>query len=186
MAVMKTFRVSPMTLDPEHEITIDCEVADPLWDAFPLELEWVIGQTIKTTLGRVVPYMESCEVSVLLTGDQHIQELNEQYRGKDKPTNILSFGSYDHPIEETMYKRDVQKGVPIILGDLILSYHTVLKETQEQNKLFEHHLRHLIVHGVLHLLGYDHVHDEDARMMEDLEIEILKLFGIVNPYLVQD
>lgn len=175
-----------MNVDPGHEIIIDCEVVEPLWSLLPLALEVFIEETIKTTLGRVVPYMESCEVSVLLTGDQHIQELNQHYRGKDKPTNILSFGSYDHPINETMYKRDAQKGVPMMLGDLILSYHTVLKETQEQNKLLEHHLRHLIVHGVLHLLGYDHIHDEEARVMEDLEIEILEPFGILNPYLIQD
>jgi probable rRNA maturation factor len=175
-----------MSVDLGHDIIIESEVAEPLWSLLPLSLEVFAEETIKTTLRRVAPYMESCEVSVLLTGDKQIQELNRHYRGRDKPTNILSFGSYDHPIDATLYKKDAQKGVPMILGDLILSYHTVLKETQEQNKLLEHHLRHLIVHGVLHLLGYDHVHDEDARVMEDLEIEILEPFGIVNPYLIQD
>lgn len=175
-----------MSVNLGHDIIIECEIAEPLWSALPLDLESFMEETIKATLRRVAPYMKSCEVSVLLTGDQHIQELNGHYRAKDKPTNILSFGSYDQPIDAALYMRDVQKGVPVMLGDLILSYHTVLKEIQDQNKLLEHHLRHLIVHGVLHLLGYDHVHDEDARVMEDLEIEILEPFGIVNPYLIQD
>ncbi len=106
------------------------------------------------------------EVSVVLTDDEAVRELNKTYRHKDKPTNVLSF-----PSEETGE-----------LGDIILAYETVKKEAEETGISFLHHTLHLIVHGFLHLLGYNHEENEEAHRMETMEIQILKKRGIANPY----
>jgi probable rRNA maturation factor len=106
------------------------------------------------------------EVSVVLADDKAVRELNKTYRHKDKPTNVLSF-----PSEETGE-----------VGDIILAYETVKKEAEETGISFLHHTLHLIVHGFLHLLGYNHEEDEGAHHMETMEIQILKKLGISNPY----
>jgi probable rRNA maturation factor len=106
------------------------------------------------------------EVSVVLAEDEAVRELNKTYRHKDKPTNVLSF-----PSEETGE-----------LGDIILAYETVKKEAEETGISFLHHTLHLIVHGFLHLLGYNHEENEEAHHMETMEIQILKKLGIANPY----
>jgi len=112
------------------------------------------------------------EVSVLLANDNAIQELNKQYRGKDAPTNVLSFPGICNN----------ENGGPILLGDIILSYETIQKESLKDNKALMDHVTHLVVHGVLHLFGYDHEEEDTAREMEMIEISILKDFGIENPY----
>lgn len=112
------------------------------------------------------------EVSVLLTNDEAVQELNKKYRDKDTPTNVLSFPGICNNEEIG----------PILLGDIILSYETILKESERDNKSLMDHVTHLVVHGVLHLCGYDHEEEETAREMEMIEISILKEFGIKNPY----
>lgn len=108
----------------------------------------------------------SYEMAVVLADDAFIRELNRDYRGQDKPTNVLSFPGED-----------------AYLGDLILAYETVEREAREQGKSAKHHAIHLLVHGTLHLLGYDHMVAKDAARMEALEIKILKKQEIDNPYL---
>lgn len=119
---------------------------------------------VRRALGAVT--RENVEISVLLTDDAHIRVLNRDYRVKDKATNVLSF-----PQDE-----------PEMLGDIILAYETVMREAAEQGKTFEAHLTHLLVHGCLHLLGYDHEEDDEAEEMEALEVEILAGLGVNNPY----
>ncbi|MCP5322479.1 MAG: rRNA maturation RNase YbeY [Candidatus Paracaedibacteraceae bacterium] len=116
------------------------------------------------------------EVSLLLTNDQNIQELNQEYRGKNKPTNVLSF-----PQEENI---SILKNMDtcVLLGDIVLSIETIELESKQQQKLMHHHLSHLIVHSTLHLIGYDHETDEEAEEMESLEIAILQQHNIPNPY----
>ncbi len=113
-------------------------------------------------------------VSIVLGDDLEIQGLNKQFRGFDKPTNVLSF-----PADEDDF---VPEGELQPLGDIILAYETIQREALEQDKLFDHHLTHLIVHGFLHLLGYDHEEDVEAEEMEALEIQILASLGIKDPY----
>lgn len=105
-------------------------------------------------------------LSIVLADNAFVKNYNRDYRSKDKPTNILSFSS-----EEEGY-----------LGDLLLAYEIIEKEAIEQEKSFDHHVLHLLVHGTLHLLGYDHEAEEQALLMENIEISILSQLGIENPY----
>lgn len=112
------------------------------------------------------------EVVIRLVDDAESAELNQQYRHKEGPTNILSF-----PFE-------APEGMELdLLGDLVICAPIIAKEALEQNKQTLHHWAHITVHGVLHLLGYDHIEDQDAEQMEALEIEILNTLNIANPYL---
>ena len=109
------------------------------------------------------------EVSITLTNDAEIHALNKKYRGIDRPTNVLSF----------------ELGDDVLLGDIYISLDTVLREAQQENILVSDHVAHMVVHGMLHLQGYDHIKNSDAEIMENMEINILKKLGIKNPY-VQD
>lgn len=115
---------------------------------------------------------EPAEVSLVLADDAFVQELNRDYRGKDKPTNVLSFETKMKPA----------KGQPYVAGDIIVAYQTVVREAAEQGKSFDAHLAHLLTHGVLHLLGYDHLTDKQAEKMEGIEIKLMKKLGYDNPY----
>lgn len=134
-----------------------------------------LKKIIEITL-RHVGYKEDCEIGVACVDLAESQQLNLQYREKDKPTNVLSFPS-DIP-EEVLPMLDA-----FPLGDLVICIPVVLQEAVEQKKTAQEHFAHLLVHGVLHLLGYDHeTSDEDAEEMEGLEVEILAKLNIDNPY----
>lgn len=115
------------------------------------------------------------EVSVALTDDAELQALNKAWRGKDRPTNVLSF-----PAEMPDLPPDALETTP--LGDIALAAETVQREAREQHKSFDDHLTHLAVHGLLHLLGYDHETTAGATEMEALEVEILARMGVADPY----
>lgn len=117
----------------------------------------------------------SLDCCLVLSSDAKVRRLNRDYRGKDKPTNVLSFAALDGG------KPPRSQAWP--LGDIILALTTCRKEARQQGKELEQHLTHLVIHGVLHLLGYDHEVDADAERMEALEIAALKRLGIGNPYL---
>lgn len=121
------------------------------------------------------------EVSLLLTNDAEIQELNKNYRKKDKPTNVLSFPVLAPKVFENITDF---KGDFMAIGDIVLSFQTLKRETIEQNKIFNNHLTHLLIHSILHLIGYDHETESEAKIMENLEIEILKNLAIDNPYII--
>lgn len=116
-------------------------------------------------------YDEDTEIVVRIVGEQESAELNEQYRHKSGPTNILSF-----PV-------DLPEGIELdLLGDLVVCAPVLEQEALEQGKLLAHHWAHIIVHGVLHLLGYDHIDETEAELMENKEIAILNELHINNPY----
>ena len=117
---------------------------------------------------------KALEVALLFTDDQAIAEINAEWRGKNAPTNVLSF-----PAPADM---PVPAGETRPLGDVVLAYGVVAREAADQGKTLRDHTTHLILHGVLHLLGYDHEDDEEAEEMERLEAGILKGLGISNPY----
>ena len=116
------------------------------------------------------------ELSVVLADDALVQQLNRDYRGKDKPTNVLSFAFEDAE------GPDAGEGAPTMLGDVIVARETVGREAAEQGKSFEAHFMHLVAHGVLHLLGYDHEAEEEAVEMERLETAALAALGYPDPY----
>ncbi len=115
---------------------------------------------------------EACELSIRLVDTEESAELNSSYRDKVGPTNVLSF-PFDSPIPME----------PRLLGDLIICVPVVEKEATEQQKNIHDHWAHLVVHGCLHLLGYDHIEDDEAEKMEALEVSILKSLNIANPYI---
>lgn len=115
---------------------------------------------------------EGPEVTIRIVSPEESQELNATYRGKDKPTNVLSF-----PFEQP-------PGLNLpILGDLAVCHEVVIQEAEDQQKSVENHWAHMIIHGTLHLLGYDHINDLEAEEMESLEVEILNSLGIDDPYI---
>ena len=120
------------------------------------------------------------EIALLACDDARIAQLNASFRDKPTPTNVLSWPSAERAA-------DTPGGVPSPpeedeLGDLALAYETCAREATDANKAFAHHVTHLLVHGILHLLGYDHIYEEDAGRMEALEVEILATLGLPDPY----
>jgi probable rRNA maturation factor len=115
------------------------------------------------------------EICVTLLDDAAIAALNQTWRGKDGPTNVLSFPAGPR----------LAPGLPHCLGDVALAFETIEREAKAEEKDFDDHVAHLVVHGVLHLLGYDHLDDGEARRMEALEIGILASIGIADPYAIE-
>jgi probable rRNA maturation factor len=112
-------------------------------------------------------------LTVALEGDDAVRQLNARYRGQDKPTNVLSFpAEWESPAD----------GGVIHLGDIVLAYETVAREAVAEGKPFAHHAQHLVVHGTLHVLGFDHETDATAAEMESLETRILEALGVPDPY----
>ena len=112
------------------------------------------------------------EVSVLLTNDEEIRELNKKYRKIDKPTNVLSFSITSDTIVNELR----------MIGDIVISKEKILSEAKYQNKTFNDHLAHIVIHGFLHLLNFTHDSKEDSTIMENKEVELLKMIDISNPY----
>jgi probable rRNA maturation factor len=124
---------------------------------------------------RGIAFPERVELSITLTDDSRQRQLNRRYRGQNKSTNVLAFAAWE-PVAA------LPSGAPLLLGDVVLAFETVARETVEQGKKFPDHFRHLVVHGVLHLLGCDHCSEGDAADMEALETSILAELGVPDPY----
>ena len=133
-----------------------------------------VNQTIMTA---GLPVHPQSELSIALSSDEEVRQLNKTYRGQDKATNVLSFAQFADLVPGT-----IDPPVPGPIGDIILAYETVLREAEEAGFSFADHVDHLVVHGLLHLYGYDHIVDEDAEIMETIEIRILAELGIADPY----
>ena len=116
--------------------------------------------------------------NLCLSNDQEIHALNKEFRGYDKPTNVLSFANIDDPD----FEKSLTIGDEVEMGDIIIALETLQREAQEKKISLYNHFCHLLTHGVLHLLGYDHIEDDEAEHMEAFEIEILNLLNISNPY----
>ena len=145
----------------------------PNWEA--------LANRAARTLGQVVPELArtGLSVSLLFTGDAEVRELNRDWRGKDRPTNVLSFPMLERA-ELLALNPD---GPPALLGDIALALETCAREADDKGISLEHHTAHLIIHGLLHLAGYDHeTSPDDARAMEALEINALARMGIADPY----
>lgn len=143
------------------EIIID----DENWSSLDFSPQELCESVTKTTFSFFENNHET--IAILLCGDAKIRELNFKWRGLNKATNVLSF---EYPPNS------------LVLGDIALSYQTCISEALQQGKSIKNHVSHLLVHGILHLLGYDHIGDDEASEMEDLEREILEKMGIEDPY----
>lgn len=122
----------------------------------------------------ITPFQEQAEVTIRIVDSEESHQLNMDYRGKDKPTNVLSF-----PFE-------APPGMELdLLGDLVICRQVVEQEASEQNKPLLAHWAHMVVHGSLHLLGYDHIKDDEAEEMESLETELMQKLGFEDPYLAE-
>lgn len=150
-----------ITLD--LQIAVENTTALPSAEQFQLWVDTALSHTNK-------PW----ELTIRIVENEESQQLNGEYRGKDKPTNVLSF-----PFE-------VPEGIDLpLLGDLVISAKVVAEEAIEQSKQAHNHWAHMVIHGCLHLLGYDHIDDDEAEEMEALEIDLLAKLNINNPYLEQ-
>lgn len=138
----------------------------------------------RTPHGEMLTYAVTVEISVRLTADEEVQTLNKQYRQKDKPTNVLSFPMVQADLLDTIDQNSDDGEV--LLGDIVLAYGVCAAEAAERNISIEDHATHLIVHGTLHLLGYDHLEDREAEAMEAIEIDALAALGLADPYLIQE
>lgn len=142
------------------------------WDREEL-LAKVVDNAISATFNRLGFDKLESELSLVFTNDHDIRKLNAQWRNIDKPTNVLSFPAFDIAPGNTPGP---------LLGDIVLAHETVTREADNENKSINDHLTHLLVHGLLHLVGYDHQTDDEAEQMEQLEREILSNLGIADPY----
>jgi probable rRNA maturation factor len=148
--------------------SIDIVVACPRWKArrgVAALLRRAIAEAAMVSTRRG-------ELAIVLADDSKIRALNKTWRGKDTPTNVLSFPAKQH-------------GAPHLLGDIVLAYETLAREAKAERKPFAHHLAHLAVHGYLHLVGFDHEEDDDAFAMEGAEIAILARLKVPNPYVAR-
>jgi probable rRNA maturation factor len=156
--------------EPPISIDIDVVVDSGDWDTVAGASALV--EAAAAALGREIE-LEPSQACVALSDDEQVEALNTNYRGKAKPTNVLSF-----PAAQSAHASDDVR----FLGDIVLALETLRREAEEQGIPVEHHLQHLVVHGLLHLLGHDHETDAEAEVMERLEVRILAHLGIPDPY----
>lgn len=146
---------------------VDLQVASQQTDGLPSQT-----QLTHWFQQAAMPFTERAEITIRIVDNAESQALNHAYRGKNKPTNVLSF-PFEAPI-----------GVELdLLGDLVICRDIVEQEAIQQNKPLQAHWAHMVIHGTLHLLGYDHIDDEEAEEMESLEIKIMDTLGFDNPYI---
>ncbi len=182
-------KISPLSKSKSvpSMISIDVVVKSKKW----LE-EKDVEKLIKKICQKIIPLTDlqkiltsnfELELSVSLVSDRQIKKINQQFRGKNSSTDILSFGAVDEKLlRKVGLKKMVGTSKYLFLGDLVIAFETVKKEAIAQKKTFHNHLSHLILHGILHLIGHDHEDEKMAKIMENLEIEILKKLKIANPY----
>ncbi len=177
--------------------TESCEDDEPdqrlIFDVVPESGDWKAFEPVASHLQLIADAVvhhvelpsEHCQVCLALCSDDAVRELNSRYRGKDSATNVLSF---PNPAPSPPINQDAnslegnRKAARHLLGDLAVADETLRREAYASGTPLAAHFKHLVIHGVLHLLGYDHEHDEDAEEMESLEVAILADLGIENPY----
>lgn len=151
---------------------LDTVEESPLWQALP-EAEALAEKAVAAAAASGgVKLLPGAEVSLLLTDDAHMREINREWREKDKPTNVLSFPAV---------QPGKVAGAPF-LGDIAVAYETLAREAADDGKTVADHFTHLVVHGFLHLLGHDHIEPDEAERMEALEVAILATLGVADPY----
>jgi probable rRNA maturation factor len=160
--------------------------ADPEWDSSsrwaPLVRSAAEAAIAESAFPKLTDSERPIELSIRLTSDDEVKALNARWRGKDKPTNVLSFPQ----CEPDELDRIAPAGPELMLGDIVLARGVCEREAEEKGVPLEEHATHLLVHGTLHLLGYDHQDDPSAEEMESREVRALERLGISDPYRVGD
>jgi probable rRNA maturation factor len=183
----RTIRPRPRSRRPRLAPAIDIVVDSPLWKA-----QRGVKAVLQRAIGEAAAMAATSggELAIVLTDDSAIRALNRNWRGKDQPTNVLSFPA-NAPVHSIPRKPGVgvasrRANVPPararLLGDIVIAYETMAREALAEQRPFRHHLAHLAVHGFLHLLGHDHAAEAEADAMEALEIAVLARLDVPNPY----
>lgn len=195
--MMSSMPATPEPAEDPASSMGDCIVGQAVHDMFPdfdIEIDVIdpaVGDDVAALVNGVVWSVlraegvvssTAGELYVRIVSDAEMTGLNHSHRGKNKPTNVLSFQAVDTGALAAAFESAATGGPPILLGDIIIAANVVIAEAGRQGKQVKHHFAHLLVHGLLHLLGYDHIEDEDAEVMEAKERVILANFGIPNPY----
>lgn len=158
--------------EPSPSVAVDIQRASAAWRAVPRAVAITRKAARRAAAMGGVSLLDGAEIAISLADDARVREANRAFRQKDAPTNVLSFpGAPPERIGRSPF-----------LGDIILAYETVAGEAEAEGKRIEDHLAHLVVHGVLHLIGYDHMTDDEAERMERLETAILASLAIADPY----
>jgi len=166
---------------PSPGIAISVVVQDPAWVELLVQPDILVEQVSRAALEHrsleisSIEPPQGAELCIVLGSDDLVLRLNREFRQVDRTTNVLSFANLDSPVEAA-------PDAPRLLGDVVLARETIQAEARDQGKTTANHLSHLVVHGVLHLLGFDHQTDSDADQMENLERTILSRLGIADPY----
>jgi probable rRNA maturation factor len=162
-----------------ERLEIDISITDDDWTNALGDVEGLCRSAALAAFQVAGPQdFDNAEVSILLSDNTQVQDLNREYRDKDKPTNVLSFASLD--------EAQPMHGGPALLGDIVIAYGVASSEAKTENKPLNNHLSHLVVHGMFHLLGLDHECADEADQMEALEIKTLSSLGIADPYNATD
>ena len=166
------------------DLTVNIDIEDPRWQDAIENIASAILQVkdeVCKRIGNEVDFLDDYHefsVNLCLSNDAAVQQLNREFRGKDKPTNVLSFAAIDDEEFDDILQAEKNVG----LGDIIIAYETMQKEAPEQGVSLHDHFCHLWAHGLLHILGYDHITEEEALEMEQRETDVLHEMGIANPY----
>jgi probable rRNA maturation factor len=167
-------RPGPAPLD-EARLETELSLESPLWAAVP-GVEDGVCAAAEAAFAAMPDRPALAEVSIALVDDAAIRDLNRAWRGKDQPTNVLSFPAPPVAIP----------GAPVLLGDIAVAFETTAAEAAAEGKTIADHLAHLVVHGMLHLFGHDHIEAGEAEQMETIERDILATLGIADPYAGRD
>ncbi len=171
----------------QKQIIIDVQIKSKVWKNIK-NIKNFVDKTCKnlileTELKKFLTGKKSLEMTVSLVCDAQIKKINQEFRAKNKATDVLSFPFLD---EKLIRKNGLQNTIKnqqiLILGDIVLSLEKSRSESMKSEKTFHNHLTHLLLHSILHLIGFDHENKKDAKIMEELEIKILRKFNIENPY----
>lgn len=161
---------------------LNVDIADDRWLKELPEVEKFSADIFDKVISELSPEWldgkNSVIINLSLNNDEEIRQLNSEFRQMDKPTNVLSFANLDDEEFEAYLARNTE----IELGDIIIALETMLNQSKDQDMSLHDHYCHILIHGILHLLGYDHMEAEEAKEMEGEEIKLLKLFDIENPY----
>ncbi len=165
---------------------LNLEIEDERWQDGISDIEQTAEKMQKAVFGYVAEHTDlailtaekTFAVNVCLSNDERVWQLNKEFRGKDKPTNVLSFANIDF----ADFTKEFEQNDEVELGDIILAYETMVRESETEGITLYAHFCHLLVHGFLHILGYDHIEEDEAEEMENLEVAILAEVGVANPY----